>query len=339
MSDVYEAVQNRLGRTVALKVRRPHKPEHDGKLHERFVHSIRLHSTLSHSNIVRVIDLLHEHGADIAVLEFLSGPSLDIQMKSEVCLSLKDVLRVGYDMGQALDCVHQNGIVHRDVKPSNIMYADSTALAELKLMDFGVAKGGSDTGELTVRGAQLGTLWYMPPEQLAGQTPTPAWDVFALGVSLAELWVGELPLKERSQSAVFRRHLDGEAIPAWSSEHRSQASELCDLLDAMLETNLKKRLKSLAVFNQVVRALGRVYSSSVGSRSPSKSLSLDVLEQNLSALSEPASLRLKRLLNRNANTQEITTSIDRRSFVGESAPSDLDDTMLTDSIRDDESDN
>lgn len=335
MSDVFEGVQNRLGRRVAIKVRRPNKPEHEAKLRARFVQSIRLHSTISHPNIVRVIDLIHEHNVDAAILEFLSGPSLEERLKSEGSLDLIEVLKVGRDMSNALGHIHRSGVIHRDVKPSNIMYAEAGVFRTLKLMDFGVAKGGTLDGDLTVKGAQIGTLWYMSPEQLSGHSPQSSWDVFALGVSLAELWVGQLPLRERSQSAVFRRHLDGESIPVWSSAHRRISTELCDVLEAMLEIDPNKRLKDLEVVSCLIQALLSKYASTSFGDGGLSRLDDEVVRRNLSGLTETAGKRLKALLGMDGSTQEITVSLDRRGFESPSVVTELDDTITTNSISDD----
>jgi serine/threonine-protein kinase len=334
MSDVYQAVQKRLGRTVALKVRRPNRVEYDAKLRERFVQSVRLHSSMNHPNIVRVIDLLHEGGRDVAVLELLSGPTLEQTQKKKGSLPLLDVLHVGLDISRALEHIHARGVVHRDIKPSNMMFSDTGASAIVKLMDFGVAKGSAHDSDLTVKGANIGTLWYMSPGQLAGKTPSPAWDLFALGVSLYELWIGQLPLQDRSQSAVFRRHLDGESIPEWSQKYRTVSVELCDILQAMLEIDPNKRLKDLAVFTQLIRALRNTHASNSDAHTGQSTITSSVLNQNLAGLAEHASLRLKRLMNHQAPTQEITVSVDRRGFESESFVADLDDTILTDSMSD-----
>jgi eukaryotic-like serine/threonine-protein kinase len=335
MSDVYEGMQRRLGRRVAIKIRRPHKPEHEQKLRDRFVQSIRLHSSIAHPNIVRVIDLVHEHDADAAILEFLAGPTLEERLKSKGRLELSEVLRVGRDIGDAMGHIHAQGIVHRDVKPSNMMYADADSFETLKLMDFGVAKGSDVDGDLTVKGAQIGTLWYMCPEQLSGHSPQPAWDVFALGVSLAELWVGRLPLQERSQSAVFRRHLDAEPIPGWSSAHRRISASFCDMLEAMLEIDPNRRLKDLVMVRCLIQALLKTHTPASSEGGSLKRLSEEMVRRNLAGLSEAAALRLKRLLAMDGSTQEVTVSLNRTGFQSVSGAAELDDTITTDLISDD----
>ena len=258
MTNVYQATQNSLGRTVAVKVRRVVSKEHDQILRERFIHSIQLHSRLNHPNIVSVFDLVQASNIDAAVLEYLAGPTLEEVLVERGPLDLPTVIDVGWSVCSALSYIHEQGVVHRDVKPSNLMYDKPNRGRTLKLTDFGVAKGEARESELTVKGAQLGTIWYMPPEQLAGQESSPSWDVFALGVTLAELWTGRLPLAERSQAAVFRRHLDGEPIPAWSMVQKTACPELCDLLQAALEINPEKRLTSLKVFQFLIASLPNI---------------------------------------------------------------------------------
>ncbi|MGB0647836.1 MAG: protein kinase domain-containing protein, partial [Bradymonadia bacterium] len=184
------------------------------------------------------------------------------------------------------------------------------------------------------KGAQLGTIWYMPPEQLAAQKSSPSWDVFALGVTLAELWTGKLPLVERTQSAVFRRHLDGDPIPPWSVAHKTACPELCDLLEAALEINPEKRLKSLSVFHFLIASLSKHYGLSLSPLGTLPRVSENEMKQSLVALSEQSIQRLCSIADSFGGTQEITISVDRQLVSSGSVVTDLDDTLLTNSVND-----
>lgn len=336
MTNVYEATQESLGRSVAVKVRRVMSREHDHILRERFINSVQLHSRLNHPNIVSVVDLVKSPNIDAAVLEYLSGPTLEQVLLDQGALDLPTVLRVAGSMCSALSYIHEHGVVHRDVKPSNLMYDRQGRGGILKLTDFGVAKGETQESELTIKGAQLGTIWYMPPEQLASQRSSPSWDVFALAVTLSELWTGRLPLAERSQAAVFRRHLDGDPIPPWPTGQRGTCSELCDLLEAALEIDPEKRLKDLSVFQFLIASVAKHYDLNLAHSERLARVSDDDLKRSLTALSEKSIERLCTIAGTMQETQDITLSVDRQLVSSVNRATDLDDTLLTNVFDDDE---
>ncbi|MGB0648502.1 MAG: serine/threonine-protein kinase, partial [Bradymonadia bacterium] len=150
MTNVYQATQNSLGRTVAVKVRRVVSREHDRILRERFINSVQLHSRLNHPNIVSVIDLVQAPSIDAAVLEYLAGPTLEQVLVESGPLDLPTVIGIAGSVCAALSYIHEHGVVHRDVKPSNLMYDSSGRGSTLKLTDFGVAKGETQVSELTL---------------------------------------------------------------------------------------------------------------------------------------------------------------------------------------------
>ena len=186
MGEVYRAKDTRLGREVAIKILPSHLSS-DPQLKERFDREARAISSLNHPRICTLHDVGHQDGTDFLVMEYLEGESLAERLRKGP-LPLKETLKIGMEVCEALDVAHRSGIIHRDLKPGNIMLTKGGA----KLMDFGLAKaalGGSPAGNstapllsaaqtisgpspvspLTTAGQMMGTIQYMSPEQIEGQ--------------------------------------------------------------------------------------------------------------------------------------------------------------------------
>jgi serine/threonine protein kinase len=174
MGEVYKARDTRLNRIVAIKVLPPHiaqRPE----VRERFEREARTVSSLNHPHICSLFDVGRQDGIDFLVMEFLEGETLSERLKKGA-LPNEQTLDYARQIADALDAAHRQGVVHRDVKPGNIMLTKSGA----KLLDFGLAKGRTTavddetvTQALTSEGTLLGTLQYMAPEQLEGKEVDP----------------------------------------------------------------------------------------------------------------------------------------------------------------------
>ena len=182
-ADVYEALDLTLDKRVALKV------VADGRgMSGRLVREVEAAAALSHSNIVALYDWFGDGERSILVWELVDGDSLD-QLAGG--LDDGDVAAVGVELLDALACAHGQGIVHRDVKPQNVML---DADGHVKVMDFGIARL-MDADTLTRDGDVIGTVAYMSPEQAAGRRVGPPSDVYSAGMVLYELLAGENPLR------------------------------------------------------------------------------------------------------------------------------------------------
>ena len=217
MGEVYKSEDTRLGRTVAIKVLPAHLSD-NAELRERFEREARAISSLNHPHICTVHDVGRENGVDFIVMELLEGETLADRLARRA-LSLDDALRYAVEIADALDQAHQNGVIHRDVKPGNIMLSPAGA----KLFDFGLAKeerhdkvAEADSAtptqrrDLTSEGAVLGTLRYMAPEQLEGRDVDARTDIFAFGVVLYEMVTGKKAFDSRSQASLTAAILDSE---------------------------------------------------------------------------------------------------------------------------------
>ncbi len=217
MAVVYKGYQATLDRYVAIKVM-SHTVAEDQTFIERFQREAAAVARLRHQNLVQMLDFgLH---ADISymVMEFIDGETLKTHIRTKQAeksnLILSDVVQIVQDIASALDYAHAHGIVHRDVKPANIILRREDRLAALTgavpftavLTDFGVARMLEGI-QITGTGAAIGTPDYMSPEQAQGQPATAASDIYALGVVLYEMLTGELPFTADSPVAVLLKHM------------------------------------------------------------------------------------------------------------------------------------
>jgi serine/threonine protein kinase len=210
MGEVYRAHDTRLGRDVAIKVLSPHlaaTPE----VRARFEREARTISQLNHPHICTLFDVGHQDGIDYLVMELLEGETLARRLEKGP-LPVAEVLTLGAQVADALDGAHRAGVVHRDLKPGNVMLTKGGA----KLMDFGLARAGWPTAvagaeaesptvsrPLTAEGTIVGTFQYMAPEQLEGKEADARTDLWALGCVLYEMATGERAFEGRSQASLI----------------------------------------------------------------------------------------------------------------------------------------
>ena len=209
MAVVYLARDLRHDRRVALKVL---DPELTGSLGERFTREIAITAKLQHPNILPVFDSGVAAGSHWYSMPYVDGESLRARLKRERQLPVADALRIAREVGDALTAAHGRQLVHRDVKPENILLSQGHAV----LADFGIAraKEGAGTSTLTQAGSAIGTPQYMSPEQASGEHEIDGrTDVYALGCVLYEMLAGEPPFTGPSPQAVIAKQI-GAAIPS-----------------------------------------------------------------------------------------------------------------------------
>jgi serine/threonine-protein kinase len=170
MSSVYRALDTLLERNVALKILHPHY-EDDDEYVERFRREARAVAQLSHPNIVTVIDRGEDDGQQYIVFEYVDGDSLKQLVDRDGPLSARRAVELGLQIAEALAFAHHSGLVHRDVKPQNVLVTED---GEAKVTDFGIARSLDVEHGVTQTGTVLGTSNYLSPEQARGQTVTPA---------------------------------------------------------------------------------------------------------------------------------------------------------------------
>ena len=225
MGEVYRARDTRLERTVAIKVLPPHLSQ-DETRRQRFEREARAISSLSHPGICALYDVGRQDTADgpvdYLVMEFLEGETLADRL-AKGPLPIDQALRIAVDVATALDRAHRQGLVHRDLKPGNIMITREGT----KLLDFGLAKAAAPaaappsgasatltrTHPLTAEGTILGTVQYMAPEQLEGEEADARADIFALGAVLYEMATGRRAFEGKSQASLVAAILAAEPPP------------------------------------------------------------------------------------------------------------------------------
>jgi eukaryotic-like serine/threonine-protein kinase len=218
MGVVYKALDPTIGRTVALKTMRldGHGIE-SAELVHRFQNEARAAGLLSHPNIVTIYDAGEDNGIFYIAMEYIEGTTLDQVLAQRQILGPDEIVRISREICKGLDYAHAHGIIHRDVKPANIML---TAQGSVKIMDFGIAKAG---GSMTSTGQVLGTPNYMSPEQVRGKSLDGRTDLFSFGVALYEMVTGEKPFigqnvttiiyKIVNENPIAPRDLDGTINP------------------------------------------------------------------------------------------------------------------------------
>src|ERR671922_2358962 len=232
MSSVYRARDTVLGRHVALKVLHEHFST-DEEYVERFRREARAIARLNHPNIVTVIDRGEFEGRQFIVFEHVPGENLKEVVTREGPLPVPVALGLTHQIARGLAYAHEHGVVHRDVKPQNVLLDES---GRPKVTDFGIARSLDPGEELTEAGTLLGTSDYISPEQASGQPVDTSSDQYLLGVLLYELLTGSVPFPGETFMAVAMRHLR-DPVPS----ARALRPDIPERVDAIVARALAKR--------------------------------------------------------------------------------------------------
>jgi eukaryotic-like serine/threonine-protein kinase len=236
MSTVWRARDVLLERKVALKILHARYGE-DAEYLERFLREARAVAQMSHPNIVTVIDRGEERGRQFIVFEYVDGDNLKQVLEERGPLPIDEVVDLGLAVARGLAFAHERGIVHRDVKPQNVLLnGDGRA----KVTDFGIARSLDVERGVTQTGTVMGTSNYIAPEQASGERVGTESDVYSLGCVLFELLTGEVPFPGENFVAVALQHLN-EPPPSVLERRKDASPRLAWLVDRMLAKDPERR--------------------------------------------------------------------------------------------------
>jgi serine/threonine protein kinase len=252
MSVVYKAKDPNIARVVTLKVMRLDWEIQSEKSKKLFRHEAMSAGQLAHPNIVAVYDADEYRGEPFIVMEYLEGATLAETLKAQGLLPLEQAVDIALQIGNALDYAHQNGVIHRDVNPSNIIILES---GQVKVTDFGLAKLMSASSGASPSGVFHGTLGYTSPEQILGQEIDGRSDIFSLGVIVYEMLTGEKPFQGENVTSVILSILSEKPPPLTALSPRLPA-ELKDILSKAMAKNADQRYQTCAELGRDLREMG-----------------------------------------------------------------------------------
>jgi len=232
MSTVYRAFDETLEREVAIKVLHSDISRDPAAL-ERFGREARTVAQLSDPHIVMVIDAGEDEGDPYIVFEYVRGETLKDRIRREGPLPVSEAVAYAIEIAQALQAAHERGLVHRDIKPQNVMIGEEGGA---KVADFGIAQGIENT-QLTAAGKIVGTTDYVSPEQALGHDVTGQSDIYSLGIVLYEMLTGDIPFKGDSGVSVAMKHVQ-EGLP----DVQRRRPEVSAALAAVVERATAKEL-------------------------------------------------------------------------------------------------
>src|ERR671919_1096831 len=225
MSSVYRAFDPTLERRVAIKMMHRDISSDPAQL-ERFRREARAVAQLNHPHVVTVIDAGEDEGAPYIVFEYVEGETLKERIRRLGRLPIDEAIAYAIEIGRALECAHAHKLVHRDVKPQNVLIdLDGRA----KVTDFGIARSLESKG-LTATGRVLGTTDYVSPEQAMGENVDERSDVYSLGVVLYEMLTGEVPFRAESQVAVAMKHVN-QPLPDVQTRRPEVSASVAAVID------------------------------------------------------------------------------------------------------------
>jgi serine/threonine-protein kinase len=257
MGVVYRAQDRQLDEVVALKLLRPEALASDPSLLERFKQEIKLARRITHRNVLRTHDFGETGGVPYISMEYLEGVTLKDLVRNRGALPLGVGLSIAKQMCHGLAAAHETGVVHRDIKPQNMLILPETG--ELKIMDFGIARVSSVSPEaagLTSAGTVMGTPDYMPPEQAQGRPADFRSDLYSLAVVLFEIFAGRLPFSGDTPVAVVMAHVQ-QTPPAPRSVNPRVPADLAAVILRGLEKDPARRWQSTAELLDALSAISQ----------------------------------------------------------------------------------
>lgn len=252
MAEVWRGVDLQLSRTVAIKLLKP-QLESDSTQAERFRREAIAVANLNHYNIVTAFDAVEHEGRQALIMEFIEGKSLRELLDMNTQLESSLVQHIGVSVCAALEAAHEHGIIHRDIKPGNILL---TPEGRVMITDFGIAKILGEGSDLTSENIMMGTAKYLAPEQVKGDSLDERADLYSLGVVLYECLVGKVPFSGKNDTETALARLQREP-PTITTLRPSVSPQLAAVVHKLLAREPRNRFRSAA---EVRKALSSVNS-------------------------------------------------------------------------------
>ncbi len=248
MATIYRATDTQLGRDVALKLLRPEYLR-DPDFASRFRSEAQAAASLSHPNVVTVYDFGEDPSGPYIVMELVDGEDLATILRRSGALPPRQAARIGAGVAQALAAAHARGLVHRDIKPGNVLIG---ADGRVKVADFGIARAVAEA-QVTLPGTTLGSVHYFSPEQARGEQATAASDIYSLGIVLYEMLTGVRPWEGDSAASVALARLSGP-IPDPATVRPSVPPDLASITRKALALDPNDRWPSAAAMADALEA-------------------------------------------------------------------------------------
>ncbi len=250
MAIVYRATDTKLDRTVTLKVMREDYIQ-DDEFIERFYTEAQAAARLNHPNIVKVYDVDRIGDILFIVMEYINGITLKEAIRARKMFTNEEVLGVSIQIASAIDCAHKNHIIHRDIKPQNILL---TPMGEVKVTDFGIARA-ANAKTTTATSTTLGSVHYFSPEQARGGYVDHKSDIYALGITMFEMASGRLPFDDETVVTIALKHINDE-LPDLKEINPRISDAVCHIIGKATEKSQMKRYSDAEVMgNDLKKAL------------------------------------------------------------------------------------
>jgi len=288
MGVVFQAQDLHLKRLVALKVVKPTLAAYVDS-HRRFLREAQLAAAIDHEHIVTVFQVGEDRGVLFMAMQLLQGETLERRLlRSEGRLPVAEVLRIGREIAEGLAAAHARDLIHRDIKPANIWL--EAGRDRVKIVDFGLARGGSEDGHLTQAGSVIGTPSYMAPEQANAQVADSRCDLFSLGAVLYQASTGKLPFEGKDTLSVLAALASKTPAPPRKIDP-SLPRAFSDLVMSLLAKDRDERLQSAQEIVNIIEAIERGEADEPADETPSEEVQSARVQQKPAMASPPAPVK------------------------------------------------